>query len=125
MVGFRNDVLNTQTAILSVICDQMVVICRRIVDFAAGYSPPSSVLGGVSVERLGSQMVKVLLPVREPWAPGNYRYYYCYYYYFILFNCKCVFTPSGSGTTIRHKQTPWSESASELYRPSDRRLSAK
>jgi hypothetical protein len=23
------------------------------------------------------------------------------------------------------KQTPWSESASELYRPSDRRLSAK
>jgi hypothetical protein len=25
----------------------------------------------------------------------------------------------------REKQTPWSESASELYRPSDRRLSAK
>jgi hypothetical protein len=24
-----------------------------------------------------------------------------------------------------NKQTPWSESASELYRPSDRRLSAK
>jgi hypothetical protein len=27
--------------------------------------------------------------------------------------------------TILKKQTPWSESASELYRPSDRRLSAK
>jgi hypothetical protein len=25
----------------------------------------------------------------------------------------------------RKKKTPWSESASELYRPSDRRLSAK
>jgi hypothetical protein len=25
----------------------------------------------------------------------------------------------------KQKQTPWSESASELYRPSDRRLSAK
>jgi hypothetical protein len=25
----------------------------------------------------------------------------------------------------KKKQTPWSESASELYRPSDRRLSAK
>jgi hypothetical protein len=25
----------------------------------------------------------------------------------------------------RNKHTPWSESASELYRPSDRRLSAK
>jgi hypothetical protein len=25
----------------------------------------------------------------------------------------------------QNKQTPWSESASELYRPSDRRLSAK
>jgi hypothetical protein len=25
----------------------------------------------------------------------------------------------------KNKQTPWSESASELYRPSDRRLSAK
>jgi hypothetical protein len=24
-----------------------------------------------------------------------------------------------------HKQTPWSESASELYRPSDRRFAAK
>jgi hypothetical protein len=27
--------------------------------------------------------------------------------------------------TTKTKQTPWSESASELYRPSDRRLSAK
>jgi hypothetical protein len=27
--------------------------------------------------------------------------------------------------TKKQKQTPWSESASELYRPSDRRLSAK
>jgi hypothetical protein len=26
---------------------------------------------------------------------------------------------------LQNKQTPWSESASELYRPSDRRLSAK
>jgi hypothetical protein len=26
---------------------------------------------------------------------------------------------------LRKKKTPWSESASELYRPSDRRLSAK
>jgi hypothetical protein len=25
----------------------------------------------------------------------------------------------------RHKKTPWPESASELYRPSDRRLSVK
>jgi hypothetical protein len=25
----------------------------------------------------------------------------------------------------KNKQTPWSESASELYRPSDRRMSAK
>jgi hypothetical protein len=32
--------------------------------------------------------------------------------------------PGGSGTTIRQK-TPWPESASELYRPSDHRLSAK
>jgi hypothetical protein len=30
-----------------------------------------------------------------------------------------ILSPSG------HKKTPWSESASELYRPSDRRLSAK
>jgi hypothetical protein len=29
------------------------------------------------------------------------------------------------GITLKNKQTPWSESASELYRPSDRRLSAK
>jgi hypothetical protein len=28
-------------------------------------------------------------------------------------------------TTTTKKQTPWSESASELYRPSNRRLSAK
>jgi hypothetical protein len=28
-------------------------------------------------------------------------------------------------TKQKQKQTPWSESASELYRPSDRRLSAK
>jgi CBS-domain-containing membrane protein len=27
--------------------------------------------------------------------------------------------------TTKQKQTPWSESASELYRPSDRRFSAK
>jgi methionine aminopeptidase len=27
--------------------------------------------------------------------------------------------------TKQNKQTPWSESASELYRPSNRRLSAK
>jgi hypothetical protein len=27
--------------------------------------------------------------------------------------------------TKTNKQTPWSESASEIYRPSDRRLSAK
>jgi hypothetical protein len=27
--------------------------------------------------------------------------------------------------TKKQKQTPWSESASELYRPSDRRFSAK
>jgi hypothetical protein len=26
---------------------------------------------------------------------------------------------------LKKKKTPWSESASELYRPSDRRLSAK
>jgi hypothetical protein len=26
---------------------------------------------------------------------------------------------------LQEKKTPWSESASELYRPSDRRLSAK
>jgi hypothetical protein len=32
----------------------------------------------------------------------------------------------GSGNTIRHNQkNPWSESARELYRPNDRRLSAK
>jgi hypothetical protein len=34
----------------------------------------------------------------------------------------------GSGHGAKHmktKQTPWSESASELYRPSDRRLCAK
>jgi hypothetical protein len=30
-----------------------------------------------------------------------------------------------SGPMIEVKKTPWSESASELYRPSDRRLSAK
>jgi hypothetical protein len=30
-----------------------------------------------------------------------------------------------SNTQKTNKQTPWSESASELYRPSDRRLSAK
>jgi hypothetical protein len=30
-----------------------------------------------------------------------------------------------SHTRTRKKKTPWSESASELYRPSDRRLSAK
>jgi hypothetical protein len=37
-----------------------------------------------------------------------------------------------SGNTVHslgqknmHKKTPWSESASELYRPSDRRMSAK
>jgi hypothetical protein len=29
------------------------------------------------------------------------------------------------GSVIKKKQTPWSESASEPYRPSDRRLSAK
>jgi hypothetical protein len=29
------------------------------------------------------------------------------------------------GTSEKQKQTPWPESASELYRPSDRRLSAK
>jgi hypothetical protein len=34
-----------------------------------------------------------------------------------------VKTPTKLTTT--KKQTPWSESASELYRPSDRRLSAK
>jgi hypothetical protein len=28
-------------------------------------------------------------------------------------------------TFLQDKQTPWSESESELYRPSDRRLSAK
>jgi hypothetical protein len=27
--------------------------------------------------------------------------------------------------SLQNKQTPWSESASELYRPSDRRMSAK
>jgi hypothetical protein len=34
----------------------------------------------------------------------------------------------GTGTYLlkqKQKQTPWSESASKLYRPSDRRLSAK
>jgi hypothetical protein len=31
----------------------------------------------------------------------------------------------GSDTDKQNKQTPWSESASELYRPSDRRFSAK
>jgi hypothetical protein len=30
-----------------------------------------------------------------------------------------------SSKQTKQKQTPWSESASELYRPSDRRLSAK
>jgi CBS-domain-containing membrane protein len=29
------------------------------------------------------------------------------------------------GQNTNKKQTPWSESASELYRPSDRRFSAK
>jgi hypothetical protein len=31
----------------------------------------------------------------------------------------------GSGGMAIHKKTPWPQSASELYRPSDRRLSAK
>jgi hypothetical protein len=30
-----------------------------------------------------------------------------------------------NGDHLAYKKTPWSESASELYRPSDRRLSAK
>jgi hypothetical protein len=36
-----------------------------------------------------------------------------------------LFLSSFSLILITNKQTPWSESASELYRPSDRRLSAK
>jgi hypothetical protein len=36
-----------------------------------------------------------------------------------------VCSVSGSITKQTNKQTPWPESASELYRPSDRRLSAK
>jgi hypothetical protein len=39
----------------------------------------------------------------------NYYYYLYYYYYYYFYK----------------KQTPWSESASELHRPSDRRLSVK
>jgi hypothetical protein len=42
----------------------------------------------------------------------------------IYLNYKWVL-PGGSGTAIRHKKTPWSGSASELYRPNDRRLSAE
>jgi hypothetical protein len=34
-------------------------------------------------------------------------------------------TPATSECTYKKKKTPWPESASELYQPSDRRLSAK
>jgi hypothetical protein len=34
-------------------------------------------------------------------------------------------SPDLAPAVQKQKQTPWSESASELYRPSDRRLSAK
>jgi hypothetical protein len=42
----------------------------------------------------------------------------------------CIITLSATGISLyqmtkKQKQTPWSESASELYRPSDRRFSAK
>jgi hypothetical protein len=37
----------------------------------------------------------------------------------------CILFPLVSPDKNKKKQTPWSESASELYRPSDRRLSTK
>jgi hypothetical protein len=37
----------------------------------------------------------------------------------------CVAVKIGKELGRKKKQTPWSESASELYRPSDRRFSAK
>jgi hypothetical protein len=45
--------------------------------------------------------------------------YYCWYLYLLLS------AGNFSDRSIINKQTPWSESASELYRPSDRRFSAK
>jgi hypothetical protein len=42
-------------------------------------------------------------------------------YYYVTQLCRFVRTSNKEKT----EKTPWSESASELYRPSDRRLSAK
>jgi hypothetical protein len=59
----------------------------------------------------------------------NRRYYYLQLTLFIIIVNKCFclrpFTCSSTSPEKKNKQTPWSESASELYRPSDRRLSAK
>jgi hypothetical protein len=48
-------------------------------------------------------------------------------YFFIYFNCESVFTRWQwyYNKTKTKTKTPWFESASELYRPSDSRLSAK
>jgi hypothetical protein len=43
----------------------------------------------------------------------------------ILKNTEIVIDASNDVGPEIKKKTPWSESASELYRPSDRRLSAK
>jgi hypothetical protein len=42
-----------------------------------------------------------------------------------ILNISQLYRPPRPVTGIKKKQTPWPESASELYRPSDRRLSAK
>jgi hypothetical protein len=61
-----------------------------------------------------------------------------FFSHFIYLRCRCAqrrvvipsvsLSPLSAGVVSRlytTKQTPWSESASELYRPSDRRLSTK
>jgi hypothetical protein len=47
----------------------------------------------------------------------------CYMYYFRFLHTRCLLLYSRYLT--KQKKTPWLLSASELYRPSDRRLSAK
>jgi hypothetical protein len=43
----------------------------------------------------------------------------------LLLNPSCALTANSKVKEKTNKQTPWSESASELFRPSDHRLSAK
>jgi hypothetical protein len=58
------------------------------------------------------------------WAPNQFNQFHIWTHYFFATNFNI--TPSASRVhSMPRKKTPWPESANELYRPSDRRLSAK